>query len=59
MTPADGVEYELVDSGCFIDDDKDVSGVETLETVFGVGRESVGVSFRREFESCAGQVSRR
>ena len=29
--------------------------METLETVFGVGRESVGVSFGTEFESCAGE----
>ena len=33
----DGVVDELVDSGCFVDDDEDVSGVESLESVLGVG----------------------
>ena len=32
----DGAVNELVDSGCFVDDDEDVAGVESLETIFGV-----------------------
>ena len=43
--PDDGVEDELPDAGCFVDDDENVFVVEALESFGGVGGESVGESF--------------
>lgn len=52
-----GVEYELVYAGGFVDDNEDVSTVESLESVFGVCGESVSVSCRRIVETCACEFS--
>ena len=48
------VEDELADAGCFVDDDEDVLAVETLESLGGVGGESVCEAFVGEDESGLG-----
>ena len=53
----DGVEDELSYAGSFVDDDENVLVVESLESLGGVGGESVCEPFVGEFESSCGDLS--